>query len=38
MNEMAEALAEVEDPMYLFGRTELDAKGEVVDDTQMALM
>lgn len=36
--EAAEALAEVKDPMYLLGRTELDAEGEVVDDTQMDLM
>lgn len=36
--EAAEALAEVKDPMYLLGRTELDAEGEVVDDAQMDLM
>jgi len=36
--ETAEALAEVKDPMYLLGRAELDAEGEVVDDTQMDLM
>jgi len=36
--EVAEALAEVKDPMYLLGRAELDAEGEMVDDTQMDLM
>ena len=36
--EVAEALAEVRDPMYFLGRAELDAEGEVVDDTQMDLM
>jgi len=36
--EVAEALSEVKDPMYLLGRTELDAEGEVVDETQMELM
>ncbi|KAF9785156.1 RNA polymerase II-associated [Thelephora terrestris] len=36
--EVAEALAEVKDPMYFLGRAELDAEGEVVDDTQMELM
>lgn len=36
--EAAEALAEVKDPMYLLGRAELDAEGEIVDDTQMELM
>lgn len=36
--EVAEALAEVKDPMYFLGRAELDAEGEVVDDTQMDLM
>ena len=36
--EVAEALSEVKDPMYLLGRAELDAEGEVVDDTQMDLM
>ena len=36
--EAAEASAEVKDPMYLFGRAELDAEGEVVDETQMELM
>lgn len=35
---MAEALVEVEGPMYLLGRTELDAEGKAVDDTQMNLM
>lgn len=33
--EVAEALAEVKDPMYFLGRAELDAEGEVVDDTQL---
>lgn len=36
--EVAEALSEVKDPMYLLGRAELDAEGEVVDDAQMELM
>jgi hypothetical protein len=36
--EVAEALAEVKDPMYLLGRAELDAEGEVVDDAQMDLV
>jgi len=36
--EVAEALSEVKDPMYLLGRAELDAEGEVVDETQMELM
>ena len=36
--ETAKALTEVEDPIYLLGRTELDAGGEMVDDTQMDLM
>ena len=36
--EVVEALAEVRDPMYFLGRAELDAEGEVVDDTQMDLM
>lgn len=36
--EVAEALAEVKDPMYFLGRTELDAEGEVADDTQMDVM
>lgn len=36
--EVAEAMAEVKDPMYFLGRAELDAEGEVVDDTQMDLM
>ena len=36
--EVAEALSEVKDPMYLLGRTELDAEGELVDETQMELM
>jgi len=38
LEEAAEALAEVKDPMYLLGRAELDAEGEVVDDTQMDLV
>lgn len=36
--EVAEAMAEVKDPMYFLGRAELDAEGEVVDDTQMDLV
>jgi RNA polymerase II-associated factor 1 len=36
--EVAEALAEVKDPMYFLARAELDAEGEVVDDAQMDLM
>ena len=36
--EVAEALSEVKDPMYLLGRAELDAEGEVVDETQLELM
>lgn len=36
--EVAEALSEVKDPMYLLGRADLDAEGEVVDETQMELM
>lgn len=36
--EVAEAMAEVKDPMYFLARAELDAEGEVADDTQMDLM
>lgn len=36
--EAAEALAEVKDPMYFFGRAELDAEGEMVDDTQVEMV
>ena len=36
--ETAEALAEVEHPIYLLGRTELDAEGKMVDETQMDLV
>lgn len=36
--EVAEAMAEVRDPLYFLGRAELDAEGEVADDTQMDLV
>lgn len=36
--EVAEAMAEVRDPLYFLGRAELDAEGEVVDDAQMDLV
>lgn len=36
--EMAEALAEVKDPIYFLGRMGLNTEGEVVDGTQMDLM
>jgi RNA polymerase II-associated factor 1 len=33
-DERAETMAEVMDPMYLLGRVDIDAEGEVVDETQ----